>query len=208
MFSYVSSLGCWPSSSSWANQQWLKRGRHYNFYIIIYLSYTCLGVAGWGKSLRPRHFLDEFRPISGFQKGLLTRKTSHRQSRKFLLYNTERRVAILEEWEKTLFIVQAQFLRFTRHCLSHCQKLKKSCLVNAADRDVGAVFFWRISSCAYSNFLHPGSGLLCPLNSQKHVTFQLHAQSSMLPEAKKTNVRQNRSSQKPSMEKLKNIKTI
>ena len=82
------------------------------------------GCSRMGKSLRPRHFLDEFRPISGFQKGLLTRRTSHRQPRKFLLYSTERRVAILEEWDKTLFIVQAQFLRFTRHCLSHCQKLK------------------------------------------------------------------------------------
>ena len=93
-------------------------------YIIIYLSWYMFGCSRMGKSLRPRHFLDEFRPISGFQKGLLTRKTSHRQPRKFLLYSTERRVAILEEWDKTLFIVQAQFLRFTRHCLSHCQKLK------------------------------------------------------------------------------------
>ena len=53
-----------------------------------------------------------------------------------------------------------------------------------------------ISSCAHSKFLHPGSGRFCPLNSQKHVTVPAPSSkfdASRLPEAKKTNVRQNRS---------------
>ena len=41
----------------------------------------------------------------------------------------------------------------------------------------------RISWCVYTNFLHPGSGRFCPLKCTWW--FQLQAQSSMLPEAKK-----------------------
>ena len=78
--------------------------------------------------------------------------------------------------------------------LSETKERANSCLVSAADRDVPI----------------PSSSIpvLGVFASQKHVTVpQLQAQSSMLPEAKKTNVRQNRSSQKPSIEIFKHIKT-
>ena len=88
-------------------------------------------------------------------------------------YSTERRVTISEEWDRTLFIVQAQFLRFTRHCLSHCQKLKSVPILVSwmrADRDVP------IPSSSI-----PVPGVFAHWIHKSTWQFQLQAQSSMLP---------------------------
>ena len=91
-------------------------------------------------------------------------------------YSTERRVTISEEWDRTLFIVQAQFLRFTRHCLSHCQKLKSVPILVSwmrADRDVP------IPSSSI-----PVPGVFAHWIHKSTWQFQLQAQSSALGKVK------------------------
>ena len=54
--------------------------------------------------------------------------------------------------------------------LSETKERANSCLVNAADRDVGVVDGFASRHMPIPSSSHPGSGRFCPLNSQKHVT--------------------------------------
>ena len=90
--------------------------------------------------------------------------------------------------------------------LSETTERANSCLVNAADRDVGVVDGFASRHMPIPSSSIPVPGVFAHWIHKSTWQFQLQAQSSMLPEAKKTHVRQNRSSQKPSIEILKHNK--
>ena len=168
-----------------------------------------MGVAGWGKSLGPRHFLDEFRPISGFQKGLLTRKTSHRQPHSFLLVQREELLYDFGGMRQDLVHCSGPILEIYKALpqpLSETKERANSCLVKAAERDVGVVDGLTSDHLVMCPFQVPPSRFRAFLPTEFTKARDSSNSRLKVPEAKKTHVRQNRSSQKPSIEILKQIK--
>ena len=173
MWAVWDSLGYWPA----VHPEQTTSGSSVEdiVYIYIYTSWYMFGCRRMGEVLRPRHFLDEFTPMSGFQKGLLTRKTSHRQPHSFLLVQREELLYDFGGMRQDLVHCSGPILEIYKACLSHCQKLKSVPILVSWRRLREMLGSWMdshliISSCAHSKFLHPGSGRFCPLNSQKHVT--------------------------------------
>ena len=92
--------------------------------------------------------------------------------------------------------------------LSETKERANSCLVKAAERDVGVVDGLTSDHLVMCPFQVPPSRFRAFLPTEFTKARDSSSSRLKVPEAKKTHVRQNRSSQKPSIEILKHIKTI
>ena len=94
-------------------------------------------------------------------------------------------------------------LEIYQHCLSHCRKLKTVPILVSGTRPIEMLGSWMDSRLVTCPFQIPPSRFRAFLPTEFTKARDSSSSRLKVPEAKKTHVRQNRSSQKPSIEIIK-----